>query len=378
MAKDIEGAGPEHPEGTSVADAAVAIEKIWDKSDDQDDAADKAKADADEGSDAEQTDDDSDTDDKDDIDASNDDQDDKEEEDDGDDEQDEGDTGEEGSSDEDDSDDSAEPITSLKDLAEATETPIEEILANIKHTVGDTEVPLGDMVASYKDKATRDQLTEAIRAQGREREEAYTKQSALLAQSMGAIEKLMVADIESADMQALRTTDPGEWNARVTEAGQKIAKIKEFREYLSSEYDKHMEAERNKFFENEGKKLKAEVPDWGADKLQLALGVMANLGFNQQEVSSIADSRLIKAALKFSELEAENKALKEAATKSKAVAKEVKKTVPKKTLSPNTRKGDAASKGKGIDRKNVISLKRRLAKSHKVEDAAKVIEAMMT
>ena len=121
-----------------------------------------------------------------------------------------------------------------------------------------------------------------------------------------------------------------------------------------------------------------EVPDWGADKLQTALGVVREMGFSDDEVANIADSRLIKAALRFHDLQAENKALKEAASKAQAAARKVKKTVPKKTLKPNASKDGAPSKGKGIDRKNVISLKRRLAKSNKVEDAAKVIEALMT
>ena len=361
---------PEHPQGTSVADAAAAIEKRWadaeeaaekgdtgdeSGSEEQDDNAEKG-GDTDVSPDA----DDSEQDENDDADPDTGGEDD--------------DSADSGAGDE----GSESPISTLAELAEATEVPVEEILSGITHKVGEADVPLADLVSSYTGKAAFEQAHRSVSTAARERQEAHDKQSTLMAQSMKAMEKLLSADLETAGMQALRTTDPGEWNARVTEAGQKVSALRSFQDKLSEAYDTHIKEERASFFEREGQKLKVEVPGWGAEKLQTSIGVMREMGFSDDEVAQIADSRVLKAALQFHDLKAENKALKEAAAKAQAAARKVKKTVPKKTLKPNAGKDGTKAKGQGIDRKNVVSLRRRLAKSNKVEDAAKVIEAMMT
>ena len=269
------------------------------------------------------------------------------------------------------------PIDSLVALAEATEVPIEDILANVKHTIGETEVPLSEMVASYADKAERDETHRFVSETARESATAYEKQSTILAQTMQTIEKFVSSDMETAEMQALRASDPAEWTARITEAGQKVQSLRGLREELAAGYDQHVQAERQKFFELEGQKLRSDIPGWGSEKLQTALTVVKGLGFSDEEVSHIADSRLMKAATEMHELRAENKALKAAASTANAAAKKVKKVVPKKTtLKPGARTAEAGAKG--IERKNMVSLKRRLAKSNRVDDAAKVIEMMMS
>ena len=359
MAEEIVQQQPDAPQGTDLATAAAAIEKVWDTTDEptpeeQDDNTGE-EGDTDVAPDAGA----SEQDENDDI------------------APDAGEGDEDGAGEGDEDEDADTPIQTLAELAEATEVPVEELLSGITHKVGEADVPLADMISSYQDSGTRRQMLQAMAVERQSNTEALQKQATVLSNSMQAIERILHIDMETPEMQALRTTDPGEWNARITEVGHKVQALNAFKERLSAMYDQHMEQERAKFFEAEGKRLKAEIPDWGTAKLQQAMGVISELGFSNEEVAGIADSRLLKAALQFDALRAENKALKEAAAKAKATAREVKKTVPKKTLSPGA-KGNAGATGKGIDRKNVVSLKRRLAKSHKVEDAAKVIEAMMT
>ena len=361
---------PEHPQGTSVAEAAAAIEKRWA---DAEEAAEKGDTGDESGS--EEQDDNAeeggDTDVSPDADDSEQDENDDADPDTGGGDDDSGDSGagDEGSE---------SPISTLAELAEATEVPVEEILSGITHKVGEADVPLADLVSSYTGKAALDQGYQSLALERQTHTEAYQKQSTLMAHSMQAMEKLLSADLETAEMQALRTTDPGEWNARMTEIGQKVGALRGFHEKLSEAYDTHIKEERAKFFESEGQRLKAQIPGWGAEKLRTSIGVMREMGFSDEEVANIADSRLLKTALQFHDLKAENKALKEAAAKAQAAARKVKKTVPKKTLKPNAGNDGGKAKGQGIDRKNVVSLRRRLAKSNKVEDAAKVIEAMMT
>ena len=366
MDNEITQQQPDAAQGTDLATAAAAIEKVWDASDEEvkDEGAE----------DSEQAASESPADDKDDVDASADDTSDEEEGDDGAGEQDE--TGSSEESEE--QGDDAGAITTLAELAEATEVPVEEILSGITHKVGEADVPLADMIASYQDSGTRSQMLQTMAVERQTNTEATQKQATLMAQSMQAVERILQVDMETPEMQALRTTDPGEWNARITEVGQKVQALNTFKERLGAAYDEYMEEERAKFFKAEGERLKADVPGWGTEMLQKSIGVIKGFGFSDEEVAGMADSRLMKAALQFDNLRAENKALKEAAAKAQAAARKVKKTVPKKTLSPGATKDGSGNKGKGIDRKNVVSLKRRLAKSHKVEDAAKVIEAMMT
>ena len=86
----------------------------------------------------------------------------------------------------------------------------------------------------------------------------------------------------------------------------------------------------------------------------------------------MVDSRLVKAALSFSTLQAENAALKARIEKGVKTAKTVKKAVPK-ALKPGKK---VLSSQKKVARTNLAKAKSRLQKTGDVKDAADVIMAL--
>ena len=269
------------------------------------------------------------------------------------------------------------PIESVEGLAEALDIPVDQLLSSIKHKVGDEDVPLSSIIEGHSLNNVRENTYKEILEGERTRSEEYTKQNVILANTMRSLEDFLVTNAQTPEMIALRSTDPAEWNARITEAGQKVNQLRVLQQQLGDSYEENRKKTQSEFLEAEGKKLISEIPGWGVDKLQESVAIMREIGFSDDEIAATADARFVRAAYNFSQLRAENKTLKEAAEKAKTIAKRVKKSVPKKSnLKPNA--GAGAESKTGIDRKNVVSLKRRLAKSGNLQDAANVIEKMMS
>ena len=212
-----------------------------------------------------------------------------------------------------------------------------------------------------------------MEAEHQQRIEEYQKGSTILANQLNGFEKNLQDSLNSPEMANLRTTDPAEWGARVSEIQMQTNNIKMAREQAAQEYDQFITQQRNEYFKREGQRLQTDVPDWGAEKLKQATDTIKSLGFSDQEVQGIGDSRWIKGVLELNALRAENKALKEAGTKAKKIATKVKKAVPKKVLKPNAKTGKP-TKGK-VRKADIINIQKRLKASGNPKDAAELLLA---
>ena len=130
--------------------------------------------------------------------------------------------------------------------------------------------------------------------------------------------------------------------------------------------------DRARFYQAEAQRLLSEVPDWGEEKLRVAVDTVKSLGFSDDEVVAIADSRLIKGSLELANLRSENAALRARVEKGVKPATTVKKNVPK-VITPG--KKVQTSKAK-VKRDTLSQAKNRLQKTGSVRDAANVLMAL--
>ena len=276
-------------------------------------------------------------------------------------------------------------LTTLAQLAEDLEIPVDDVLATLTHN----ETPLSDFVTNHDARTNWQEQNDAYRtiAEARQGEiDEYTKQSNMLAQLYGGMVKNLSDSLQDPTLTALRTSNPGEWAARTQDINNQIQGLQMTMQQLGQQYDEYMTTKRDEFFASERQILATQVPEWGEPKLQSAVDTIKSLGFSDTEVQHMGDHRLIKAALELTELRAFKAETEAAAATTAKAVKKVKRTVPK-TLKPGARKGAPTATRKRAS--NVTKLKQRLAKRAQdqragkrvagsdVQSAADVLRSMM-
>lgn len=248
--------------------------------------------------------------------------------------------------------DDAEPLT-FDQLAEELEVEpddLKKLTISFNAAGEQVTLPLEEVIKGYQKDSDYRKSTAALAEERKTftstvktQQETYTHQSTVLAQVMGTIENSIRNQVNSPQMQALRESDPSEWNARITEANQRLGNLNQLRQSASENFKKFQSDAQIAFLQTQGQILEKDVEGWGQEKLDAAQNVMRNYGFSDEEIPQIADARLIKAALAFDDVMKENAALKEQLAKGKKAAKRVKAEVPK-TLKPGSRKTARGSK----------------------------------
>ncbi len=295
-------------------------------------------------------------------------------------------TGKAGDDDQADNDEQdSDAITTLEGFAEALEMDLDEFLSTLTHTTKaagqEQTVTLADLVAGYKLKADYDRDKTAIATERRTFEAAqaarvqtFEQNANVLANQFMLVENTIAARLRDPKLLQMQTDDPAQFVMQQREIETQINQLRGARQHAAQQYDAYMQQQRQEFMQAEGAKLKEDIEDWGDDKLRASVDTIKTLGFTDDEVPNIVDSRLIKGALELASLRTENAALKERIKKGEKAAGAVKKTVPKGIKAG---KG-MARKGRGPDRNSVSKLKRRAAQTNSVQDAAAVIENMMS
>ena len=280
---------------------------------------------------------------------------------------------------EDDDTDAVEGFDSLEGLAEALEVSVDDLSAlniSFKAAGEDQTVTLEELTKGYARQADYDRGKNAIAEQQRafETEKANAiqevqRQAAVAGQLLSHFEQHFQAARQDPKLAELRTNDPAEWSARVQEIDQQLAAVNNVRQAAALQYEQFQQDSHAQFLAQEAQRLQQEVPEWGEDKLRLAVDTVKSLGFSDDEVVSIAESRLIKGVLELADLRAENAALKARVSKGEQAAKTVKRTVPKTLKAGKTSK--TSVRRDGLDKARSA-----LKKSGNIADAAKVIEAL--
>ena len=284
-----------------------------------------------------------------------------------------------------DDDEEGGQLETLAEWAEALEMEPDELLASISHTFKaageDRTATLADIIAGYRLQADYDRDKTAMAEQRRNfeteqqaRVEQYQQNANVLANQFMLVENTIAAQLQDPKLIQLQTDDPAQFVMRQREIETQLNNLRAARQQAAEQYNQFMEHERNEFMKAEGTKLAERVEDWGDDKLRAAVDTIKTLGYSDDEVPGVVDSRLIIGALELAQLRTENAALKARIEKGEKAAGTVKKQVPK-----GIKPGRTVTKksGRGPDKSAVSKLRRRAAQTNTVQDAASVIEALM-
>jgi len=283
-------------------------------------------------------------------------------------------------------DDEAETntIQTLAEFAEALEVPLDELKASVKHTFNaageEVTVTLAELEAGYQKDAdyrrSTAKLAEArqqAEIQYQQRSQQYEAQNHFLAQTMGAAEQLVAAELNDPRLAELRESDPAEWTARRDEIGQRLAYLRNARQQAAQAYEQYTQQAQVQMRSLEEAALLEKLPDFGKQHRDTAKAVMAEMGFRQDEISNVMDHRLILGVLELANLRKEVASLRELKKQAGETVKRVKKDIPKLQKPGKQR----LSNPKGLQRDNISRLRTRAQKSGRVEDAAKVIEQLI-
>lgn len=274
-------------------------------------------------------------------------------------------------------------IQTLAQLAEALETPIEELKQALTHTFNaadeEVTVTLEELEAGYQKDADYRRQTGKLAEDRRAAETVYQNNMqqfeqahTVTAQAYNVAEQLLGHELNDPRLAQLRDSDPAEWTARRDEIGQRVGQLRQARQQAAQQYEQFRNQNRAQLKEREGVSLKEKIPDFGSEHVRIARSTMESLGYQTPEIAEIFDHRLVMGALELAVLRQEVQTLRGEKTKAADAVKRIKKDVPKLQ-----KPGKRQMKGKGIKRDNVKRLHERAKKSGSVDDAAKVIESMM-
>jgi hypothetical protein len=188
-----------------------------------------------------------------------------------------------------------------------------EIIFNAKVDGQIIPVSIKEMVKSYQlDKHVNNKSME-LSAKQKEFEEMSNKtlqeyQSKLETAStvVELLERELYQDIQSADLDQLKMTDPQRYLILRDDLASRVSKLKSVREKLdeSSQYEKQMlqnqQAENfHKIVKSEYEKMIAKHPSWAnpevfdKERQSLSTFLKDSYGYNDQEINGIVDHRLI-------------------------------------------------------------------------------------
>jgi hypothetical protein len=269
----------------------------------------------------------------------------------------------------------------LDQLAEATGLPLEKIL-NLKTKANvdgqESTVPLSEILKSYQlSKHVNDKSQELANQRkafeaDREKQVTEIKQRLIEAQALSQdLEQSLMAEHNSIDWTALRTTDPAEFAAKKQEFNERWNQIQGKKMRATAEAQKFQQEQHEKVkkhIETERAKWRDVVPEWKDDKRFEAergeiVSYLRGQGISDEDISSLYDSRQIKII--------RNAMLYEKSSKAATIAQKKVALLPK-VLKPGTQTTKSDSR---TEKDKELST--RLRKSGRLEDAAALIESRM-
>lgn len=269
--------------------------------------------------------------------------------------------------------------SSVVELAEALEMPLDEFLANIKVPVKidgqEQMVTLSEARDGFQMQSAFTKRTQELAEQRKAFEAERNAQMETLNQSLQqaqtlskAMESALVADYEKVNWDELRFTDPAEFAAKRQEFAERIQGIEYMKAQVGQESAKQQEATQQEqqqrlqqHLAKEAEALLTKVPEWHnadkakAEKAELREYMQAN-GFTDDEMAQLYDHRavvMLRKAMMYDRGEQSKNVAK------KKVAKLPKLT--KKGTKPNPKEAQRRTAGKKFDA---------LKKTGKVDEAA--------
>lgn len=191
--------------------------------------------------------------------------------------------------------------------AEVEQQEVEETPRyRVKAAGEEREVSLDDLIKSYQLGTDYTQKTQALAEQRKaiEAEKAAVEQAKALrdqyAQRLELIQKVLAEQNKSEDIESLKETDPIGYALKVAEQTQREKQLaaveaekRRIAEQQQSEHQQRLQA----FLAEEAQKISTAIPEWNTDKgedVRASIRTYAKgLGFSDQELSQVYDSRAV-------------------------------------------------------------------------------------
>ncbi|MEJ2116443.1 MAG: hypothetical protein P8Y36_00500, partial [Alphaproteobacteria bacterium] len=192
------------------------------------------------------------------------------------------------------------------------------------------------------------------------------------------VKQLLVGDMNSLQMQQLRAEDPQGWAVQRLAMQERAQTVDAYLNGISQEIEEHGKRYREQqqrdlasTVQRELDIVRSHIKDWDEKGKHKVAKFLTDAGFSQDELNSVADSRMLLVAEKARRYD-------ELMLKSKQATRRKK---PKPTqATPRPKGGTAAKGGKGsnANRAALNNARSRLRKSGSMRDAGDAINAMMT
>lgn len=271
-----------------------------------------------------------------------------------------------------------QPIETLAQLAEALEVDdnfLSNLQVSFKADGEDVTVSLDELRRGYQRDANYRRQTQelaetrrTLETEAQQRGQHYEAQLVQLGHVLQQGEQMLVGQLDTAEMQQLRQTNPAEWAARREELSQRINGVKQLYAFAAQQYDAYqqqqaeqLQGQLSELRRREMDNLRLALPEWG-DELRGKLTGYLNdaFGFTADDLKTVFDSRLILLANKarlYDELQ--------------AVGDKTRKKVV--TLPKVQKPGKGGKPGASRETVNIRKASQRLKQTGKLRDAADLI-----
>jgi hypothetical protein len=188
-----------------------------------------------------------------------------------------------------------------------TEQEVEEVPRyRVKAAGEEREVTLDDLIKGYQLGTDYTSKTQALAEQRKafEAEKSAVEQAKALrdqyAQRLELIGKVLAEQNKTEDFEHLKETDPIGYAVKVAEATQRekqLAAVTAERQRLAQQQQADAQSQLQSYLAEEAKKLAQHIPDWETEKgeeVRRDIRTFAKgLGFSDQELSQVYDSRAV-------------------------------------------------------------------------------------
>jgi hypothetical protein len=245
-------------------------------------------------------------------------------------------------------------------------------------------VPVKELVAGYQRNRDYQNKTQALANAGRNLTaghqkvaQTYTRKLQQANAVIGEVRNLLIGDVNSQEMAALRVQDPAKWAVQRQVMADRIAQVDSVLQQIHQEHERHtaeytatQNAARNATLDQERALLHQAIPDWGNGGAERLARYLASAGFKAAELEGVTDARMLSVAEKARKWDALQAAKKQPVTK-KA------KPTPRAPARPGQgqiRKGAAQTTAR---RREFDSAKSKAKKTGDMRDAGKAISRLL-
>ena len=289
---------------------------------------------------------------------------------------------EETSESENDDEEEQDSIETLSELAEALETPLEEMMANLKTVVKvngeEITVTLKDAFDGYQKDADYRQKTTELSQQRKvlEEQQAGARQELereliQIGQLMEALQQAVAPQLDQAELNYLKQTDPQAYLIKTQEHNERVEQFKQLQQQAANQFQhnrqqlaQQQQVQQQEILARAAADLQTRLPDWSEDvKKSLDDYLMGEAyGYTDEELSQVIDPRLVEIARKAQLYDQQSQKANIASKKVKNLPK-VQPKGAQKAVKPNASKLKEA--------------KAKLRKSGNIDDAASAVEQLL-